>query len=109
MTGNYSTAVSSVKSALDAAYAQKTHTHSGYVSATKVTSWSSTTSDNKVPSEKLVKDSLDNKASSSHSHSIGDLPTATISDGDTTHVPTCDAVYDFVDTMVGGAIYYINL
>ena len=34
MTGNYSTAVSSVKSALDAAYAQKTHTHSAYVNPT---------------------------------------------------------------------------
>ena len=35
------------------------HTHSGYVSATKVTSWSSTVSDSNVPSEKLVKDTLD--------------------------------------------------
>ena len=35
------------------------HTHSGYVSATKVTSWSSTTSDSNVPSEKLVKDTFD--------------------------------------------------
>ena len=40
-------------------YAAGNHTHSGYVSATKVTSWSSTTSDSNVPSEKLVKDSLD--------------------------------------------------
>lgn len=32
---------------------------SGYVSATKVTSWQSTPSDSNVPSEKLVKDSLD--------------------------------------------------
>ena len=37
------------------------HTHSDYVSATKVTSWSSTVSNDNVPSEKLVKDSLDDK------------------------------------------------
>ena len=41
------------------------HTHSSYVSATKVTSWSSTVSDSNVPSEKLTKDSLDNKVSKS--------------------------------------------
>ena len=40
-------------------YAAGNHTHSGYVSATKVTSWQSTPSDSNVPSEKLVKDSLD--------------------------------------------------
>ena len=34
----------------------------------KVTSWSSTTTDAHYPSEKLVKDSLDSKASSSHTH-----------------------------------------
>ena len=34
MTGDYSTAVSSVKSALDAAYAAKSHTHSAYVNPT---------------------------------------------------------------------------
>jgi hypothetical protein len=34
----------------------------------KVTAWSSTTTDTNYPSEKLVKDSLDGKASSSHSH-----------------------------------------
>ena len=37
------------------------HTHSGYLSATKVTSWSGTVSDSNVPSEKLVKNSLDDK------------------------------------------------
>ena len=37
------------------------HTHSAYVNPTKVTSWSSTPSDNNVASEKLIKDSLDNK------------------------------------------------
>ena len=40
-------------------WATGNHTHSGYVSATKVTSWQSTPSDSNVPSEKLVKDSLD--------------------------------------------------
>lgn len=39
-------------------YSAGNHTHSGYVSATKVTSWSSTPSDSNVPSEKLVADSL---------------------------------------------------
>ena len=40
-------------------YAIGNHTHSGYVSATKVTSWQSTPSDSNVPSEKLVKDTID--------------------------------------------------
>ena len=35
------------------------HSHSGYVSATKVTSWSGTVSDSNVPSEKLVKNTID--------------------------------------------------
>lgn len=42
-------------------YSAGNHTHSGYVSATKVTSWSGTVSDSNVPSEKLVKNSLDDK------------------------------------------------
>lgn len=42
-------------------YAIGNHSHSGYVSATKVTSWSSTVSDSNVPSEKLVKDYIDNQ------------------------------------------------
>ena len=37
------------------------HTHSAYVNPTKVTSWSSTPSDDNVASEKLIKDSLDAK------------------------------------------------
>ena len=41
------------------------HTHSGYVSATKVTSWQSTPSDSNVPSEKLTKDTLDTKVNAS--------------------------------------------
>ena len=40
-------------------YAAGNHTHSGYVSGTKVTSWSSTVSDSNVPSEKLVSDTFD--------------------------------------------------
>ena len=40
-------------------FAEGNHTHSGYVSATKVTSWQSTPSDNNVPSEKLVSDTFD--------------------------------------------------
>lgn len=40
-------------------YAAGNHTHSSYVSATKVTSWSSTVSDSNVPSEKLVKNYID--------------------------------------------------
>lgn len=42
-------------------YSAGNHTHSGYVSATKVTSWSSTVSDNNVPSEKLVKNYIDSQ------------------------------------------------
>ena len=40
-------------------FAEGNHTHSGYVSATKVTSWQSTPSDSNVPSEKLVSDTFD--------------------------------------------------
>ena len=36
--------------------------------ANKVTSWSGTASDDKYPSAKLVKDSLDGKSSSTHTH-----------------------------------------
>lgn len=40
-------------------YAAGNHTHSGYVSGTKVTSWQSPPSDSNVPSEKLVSDTFD--------------------------------------------------
>lgn len=43
----------------------------------KVTAWSNTVSDTHYPSEKLVKDSLDNKANSTHTHTksnITDFP-----------------------------------
>ena len=46
---------------------------SGGGSADIVTEWGSTLSDEKVPSEKLVKNTLDGKASTSHSHSISDV------------------------------------
>lgn len=39
----------------------------------KVTSWSSTTTDTNYPSEKLVKDSLDGKASSTHNHTVSNI------------------------------------
>ena len=45
----------------------------------KVTDWSNTTSNTKYPSEKLVKDSLDGKANSTHTHTksqITDFPTS---------------------------------
>ena len=45
----------------------------------KVTSWSSTTTDTHYPSEKLVKDGLDGKANSSHTHTksqITDFPSS---------------------------------
>ena len=55
------------------------HTHSGYLSASKVTSWSSTVSDSNVPSEKLVKNTIDGLS----------IPTKTsdlTNDGDGTNV-----------------------
>ena len=42
-------------------------------SANRKSSWSSTPSDSNYPSEKLVKDSLDGKANSSHVHAISDI------------------------------------
>ncbi len=33
--------------------------------------------------------------------SIGDLPTAAVTDNDTTHIPTCNSVYDFCETTQG--------
>lgn len=61
-------------------WATGNHSHSGYVSATKVTSWSSTVSDSNVPSEKLVKDSLDLKANSTHTHNLTDVNNTTTVD-----------------------------
>ena len=42
-------------------------------SADIVTEWESTLSDEKVPSEKLTKNTLDGKANTTHSHSISDV------------------------------------
>jgi len=42
-------------------------------------------------------------AAASHGHAIGDLPTAAVGDGDTTHVPTCDGVFDAIAGMGGHA------
>ena len=47
--------------------------------ANKVSSWSSTTTDTHYPSEKLVKDSLDGKANSTHTHTS--LQKTTITSG----------------------------
>lgn len=52
-------------------YAIGNHTHSGYVSATKVTSWQSTPSDSNVPSEKLVKDYVDGLIGSAITYIVG--------------------------------------
>ena len=71
MTSDYDSAAATVKTALDATYAAKSHTHSGYVSATKVTSWQSTPSDSNVPSEKLVKDYVDGLIGSAISYIVG--------------------------------------
>ena len=39
-----------------------------------------------------------------HSHSIGDLPTANaITNGDTTHIASVDVIYDYIDEVIGDA------
>lgn len=53
----------------------------------------SSSSENPVQN-KVIYTALQGKASSTHSHAIADLPTASLTNGDTTHVPTCDTVYD---------------
>ena len=53
--------VSTLVTALTNKFALVGHTHSGYLSATKVTSWSSTVSDSNEPSEKLVKNYIDDQ------------------------------------------------
>ena len=57
-------------------------------SADIVTEWESTLSDEKVPSEKLVKNTLDTKASSTHSHTKSDI-------SDFTHTHTKSEITDF--------------
>ena len=54
------------------------------IEANKVTSWSKTPSNTKYPSEKLVKDSLDGKANSNHTHTksqITDFPASLPANG----------------------------
>jgi len=87
MTSDYSTEAAAVAEAMNAVYEKKANKKddiSGDYSSdtvsyptvkavksaygTKVTSWSSTTSDSNIPSEKLVKTGLDAKASSTHTH-----------------------------------------
>ena len=81
-------------------YSAGNHTHSGYVSATKVTSWSSTVSDSNVPSEKLVKDSLDVKVNTSDI--ANNLTTTTA--GKVLDARQGKALAD----LIGDAITYIN-
>ena len=113
------------------------HTHSAYVNPTKVTSWSSTPSDNNVASEKLIKDSLDDKVSKSsttgllkndgsvmtsgtgssnwavgnHSHS-GYVSATKVTSWSSTvsdsNVPSEKLVKDYIDNQIGLAIQYIQ-
>jgi hypothetical protein len=74
---------------------------SGDGSADIVTEWESTLSDEKVPSEKLVKNTLDTKASSTHSHSISDVSNLQSSlDGkaSSSHTHTKSQITDFSHT-----------
>ena len=64
LQSDFSAKITKVKTALENVFVKKTDI---------TTSFSSTTSDSKVASEKLVKDSLDAKASSRHPHSISDV------------------------------------
>ena len=64
LQSDFNAKITKVKTALENVFVEKTDI---------TTSFSSTTSDSKVASEKLVKDSLDAKASSRHPHSISDV------------------------------------
>lgn len=92
----YDTEAQAVKAALDAVYENKAVNKKDNISGdfssdtesyptvkavketfgNKVTNWSSTPSDSNYPSEKLVKNSLDGKASSSHTHSATEVTDA---------------------------------
>lgn len=115
-------------------FAEGNHTHSTYVSATKVTSWSGTVSDSNVPSEKLVKDSLDGKQATlvsgtniktiNNNSILGsgnitiqggggsvDIATSWGSTTSNSKVPSEKLVKDSLDDledMIGDAITYIN-
>lgn len=70
----------------------------------KVTSWSQTPSNDKYPSEKLVKDNLDLKENlSNKTNSITDSST-------NTQYPSAKGVYDLVSALSGGGIsdFYID-
>ena len=95
------------------------HTHSGYISGTKVTSWQSTPSDSNVPSEKLVKNSLPTKVSDLTNDSgfitssaiSGMLTSSDIADNlttnDSTKVLSAKQGKALKD-LIGDAITYIN-
>ena len=53
--------------------------------ANKVTSWSGTASDDKYPSAKLVKDSLDGKSDNGHTHNKSDITDFTHAHGNLTN------------------------
>ncbi len=64
LQSDFGAKITKVKTALENVFVKKTDI---------TTSFSSTTSDSKVASEKLVKDSLDAKASSSHTHTVSNI------------------------------------
>ena len=73
--------------------------------ANKVTSWSGTASDDKYPSAKLVKDSLDGKSDNGHTHNKSDITDFTHAHGNLTNdgkVGTNSGY--FITTTTGGAI-----
>ena len=55
-----------------------------------VTSWSSTLSDVKVPSEKLTKDTIDGKANSTHTHTTSDITNMPTVPSASTTTPSAD-------------------
>ena len=93
MTQDYSTEAAAVVNAMNAVYENKTANKKNDISGdfssdnssyptvkavkslygSKVTSWSSTVSDTNLPSEKLVKDSLDGKAATSHNQATSTI------------------------------------
>ena len=75
-------------------------------SVTIVTSWNSTTSNSKVPSEKLTKDSLDAKADTGHTHTISNvtnLQTTLDGKASSTHTHTISDVTNLQTTLDGKA------
>ena len=75
-------------------------------SVTIVTSWNSTTSNSKVPSEKLTKDSLDAKADTGHTHTISNvtnLQTTLDGKASSTHTHIISDVTNLQTTLDGKA------